>query len=207
MNYSQDAFTKLDPASCAALLADINPALQGGSAFAADTVTILARDLPFYPGWRFLDIADYETTPAHRRFAVHRPGEAVILNWTNEPIYKLNEKAPIRLNRDLVADYVYFFFTYVRGRHGRFQLCETVDDIRWREEPQSAERKAVSELIMPLTLVGEEADGTFILQASMVFKDSLFRARVRVAPQGTVHLFDEQLLVEHMPILDDTFGQ
>src|SRR5688572_20432938 len=110
----QDAFIKLEKDECRQVLEEINPAL-GGGAFSPKTSTVLAQDLSFYPGYRFLDVADYEITPAFRKFIVHRPGDVTVLDWTNDPIYKLNDKVPLGLTRDTVRDYIRFFFSYVRG--------------------------------------------------------------------------------------------
>jgi hypothetical protein len=41
----------------------------------------------------------------------------------------------------------------------------------------------------------------------MIFKDSLFRSTVQVAPDGMVSLTDEELVVEDMPVVDDLLGQ
>lgn len=201
-----DACTKLDRLECENILADVNPALEG-SAYDPARVTILAQALSFYPGYQLLDIADFEQTPANRRFVIYKPGDVTVLNWTNEAIYRLNEKAPIVLNDETVADYVRFFFSYVRGRHGRFVICEGVDDVQWREDPPPAARRAVGTLIKPLQQIGRDADGTFLLIMNVIFKDSLFRATVKVRTNGLVNLSDEELLIEDMPVLDDTFGQ
>jgi hypothetical protein len=131
----------------------------------------------------------------------------VAINGSNEPIYALNERAPLQLNDGTVADYVRFFFSNVRGRHGRFLITETVDDIQWREEPPPAARKAIGKILVPLTVTGRDPDGGFRLAACMMFKDSLFKAAVTVRRDGIVSLSDEELLIEDMPVLDDTFGQ
>jgi hypothetical protein len=202
----QDALVKLDPEESSALLEEINPKLQG-SAFAPATVTILGQELSFYPGYRFLDMADYESVPPVRRFVVYKPGDAVVLNWTNEPIYELNARAPISLNEHTVVDYVRFFFTYIRGRHGRFLVAESVDDIMWREEPPPAARKAIGNILSPLSVASAAADGSYRLNLCMMFKDSLFKAVAEVGRDGLVTLTDEELMIEDMPVLDDTFGQ
>ena len=202
----QDALVKLDQAESENLLQEINPKLQGGQ-FAPATVTILGQELSFYPGYRFLDMADYESAPPVRRFVIYKPGDVVVLNWTNEPIYELNARAPIMLTEDTVVDYVRFFFTYIRGRHGRFQISENVDDILWREEPPPAARKAIGGILGPVHVGSVEPDGTFKLNLCMMFKDSLFKAVAEVKPDGLVTLTNEELMIEDMPVLDDTFGQ
>ena len=62
-------------------------------------------------------------------------------------------------------------------------------------------------MVIPVSLVKTEANGNFELQATMVFKDSLFKSAVTVKPDGIVSLHNEELLIEDMPVLDDTFGQ
>ena len=130
----------------------------------------------------------------------------VVLDWTNEPIYILNQQAPIQLNADNIAEYVHFFFTYVRGKHGRFIVTENVDDINWKEDPPPQARKAITKMLLPVTLK-EEKNGNFYLEVTMMFRDSLFKADVEVQPNGLVSLSNEKLLVEDMPVRDDSFGQ
>lgn len=205
-NTGPDQFVKLDLLECETVLEEINPALKG-SHFHPATVTILANEPSFYPGYRFLDLADYETVPNIRKFVLYKPGHVVVLNWTNEPIYALNEKAPIVLTETTVADYVRFFFTYVRGRHGRFIITESVEDVTWRDEPPPAARKAIGKMLEPLHIQERGGAGDFKLVARMMFKDSLFKTTVNVQANGLVNLSDEELLIEDMPVMDDTFGQ
>ena len=60
---------------------------------------------------------------------------------------------------------------------------------------------------MPVTVISSAPGQGYTLQATIVFRDSLFRSKVNVTPDGMVNLFEEELLVEDMPLLDDTFGQ
>ncbi|MFN3826347.1 MAG: hypothetical protein ACK4NR_01835 [Micavibrio sp.] len=201
-----DQFIKLDLLECETILEEVNPQLKG-SRFHPATVTILSQDLSFYPNYRFLDLADYETVPNIRKFVLYKPGSVVVLNWTNEPIYALNESAPITLNENTVADYVRFFFTYVRGRHGRFIITESVDDVLWRDDPPPAARKAIGKMLEPLHITQRDGQGGFKLVSRMMFKDSLFKTTVNVQANGLVALSDEELLIENIPVIDDTFGQ
>lgn len=201
----QEAFSKLELAEVATILDKLNPEFDG-SVFDPVESTILAQDVPFYPGYRLMDIADYAANPALRRFVLYSDKDFTVLNFTNEPIYELNQKLPIKLSEENVIDYVRFFFTYVRGRHGRFIITEGVDDVNWKEDPPPAARKAIGKMLSPVT-IEDTKDGNYILSACMVFKDSLFKSKVKVEPKGFVSLSDEELLVEDMPVLDDTFGQ
>lgn len=207
----QDAFHKLELDEIALVLEDINPVLDGVD-FDPVQTSILALEPSFYPGYKFLDIEDRVNTPPLRRFVLYKKADSKnaavikVLNWTNEPIYMLNLEAPIQLNSSNVAEYTSFFFTYVRGKHGRFIISENVDDMAWKEDPPPQARKAIAKMLMPVTLISEKG-GEFFLEATMMFRDCLFKASITVKQNGLVSLSDEELLVEDIPVLDDIFGQ
>ncbi len=200
----QDTYIKLDAVETQIVLDRINPSLQGSSFDPSNTV-IMARDLSFYPGYRFLDIADHSTMPQNRRYVLLSEREITPLDFTNQPIYSLNASLPIQLNDDNIDDYVRFFFSYVRGRHGRFLITENVEDINWREDPPPSARKAVGKMLQPLQIY-KTATG-YELKGQMMFKDTLFQSDIMVEKDGTVALSNQQLLIENMPVLDDTLGQ
>jgi len=202
----QDAFVKLEKDECREVLEEISPALTG-SKVDWKTATVLGQDLSFYPGYRFLDICDYDITPPFRKFVIHKPGNFVVLDWTNSPVYQLNDNVPLGLNRETARDYVRFFFTYVRGPHGRFSVAESVDDIDWREEPPPAARKALGKTLQPVTVSGRNEDGSFMLTACLMFKNTLYRANIHLSKAGRVTISNEEILVEDMPVLDSALGQ
>jgi hypothetical protein len=147
---------------------------------------------------------DLSAVPAARKYAIYKAGDDNVVNWTNQTIYDTNEKAPIVLDANTVLSYVRFFFTYVRGRHGRFTIVETIDDIKWQVEPPLQGRKVMQEMLEPLQILDTGVDGSFTLLAYMVFKDSLFQTKIQVRPDGLVSMSDEELKIEGMPVLQDT---
>lgn len=199
------AFKKLDAEETAFALQFINAKLDG-SPFEGDNIQIITQDLPFYLGYQFLEVSDHAVQPVRLQYVVYKKGEAHILNWTNEPIYQLNKDIPISLNEENVPLYVRFFFTYIRGRHGRFLIVDGVDDINWKDDPPPAARKAVGQMIQPVTLQNVSQDKTYDLVACMIFKDSLFKSKVHVTPTGQVSMSEEELLIEDMPVMDDLLG-
>lgn len=201
----QEAFQKLEPAEATDILEDLNPKFDG-STFDPNLAVILAQNMPFYPGYRLLDIADYASVPAKRRYVIYANGRAEILDFTNGPIYKLNKDLPISLDDKNVCDYVRFFFTHVRGAHGKFMIVEGVDDINWKDDPPPAARKAIGKMITPITLKPSSISGIYQISLCMIFKDSLFKRTISVDSSGIITLGEEELLVEDMPVMDDTFG-
>ncbi len=201
----KDAFIKLDSVQAAKMAALINPHLD--ISFDPDRVTVMIHKLSFYEGYYVTELSDHDQNPPVVRIAIcNDAGEVHVRNWSNGPIYALNQSVPLKLNDNTLLDYVRFFFTFVRGKHGRFLIVDTVDDIDWREEPAPAGRKALAKMIEPLALKKRETDGTSIFTASIVFKDSLFVGEVVVHPDGRIEMRDEELLVEDIPVADDVFG-
>ena len=202
----KDAFIKLEPTQAARMTERINPSLD--MLFDPARTTVMVHDLPFYEGYKLVEIARHDQHPPIIRVAIINDKQDVtILNWTNEPIHKLNRTVPITLNDDTVMDYIRFFFSYVRGKHGRFIIIDSVDDIDWREEPAPAGRKALAKMIEPMQLKKREEDGTMVFSVCIVFRDSLFTAEAHVKQDGLIILQNEELLVEDIPVADDLFGQ
>ncbi len=202
----QDVFIKLDSSQCETLLKEVNPNLAG-SDFDAQTVTVIGHELSFYPGYHYYEIADYEAVPHKRKHIVYKPDDVIALDFTNKPIYALNEKVPLNLTTNNVADYLRFFFKYVRGPHGRFNIVESVDEISWNDEPPPAARKAVGNLLTPVTLNGRNADNAYHLSVCFVHKSTLYKANIFIEENGNVLLNDEEVLIEDLPVLDDTLRQ
>lgn len=202
----QEAFEKLELADVATILDRITPLLEN-TVFDPVETLIMAAETPFYPGCRLLEISSHTTMPPLRRFVLYSPKKSTVLNFTNEVIYNFNDQWPVKLSEDNIATYVRFFFTYVRGKHGRFIIAENIDDVPWKEDPPPSARQAISRMIKPITLREVDEAGIYRLEARMVFKDSLFKSDVAVKPDGLVSLSNEELLLEDMPVLDDIFGQ
>lgn len=198
-----EEWQKLNVEKVARILSEVNSLLAPVS-FNEETTTIRSQKLPFYNDHVLLELTDLSTVPGARKYVIYKPGDVNVINWTNQSIYDTNEKAPIRLSSDNVVSYVKFFFNYVRGRHGRFLIIETIDDVRWQIEPPAQGRKIMQEMLSPVELESEDADGTFNLSAFMVFKDSLFKTKIHVKKEGLVSMSGEDLKIEGMPVLQDS---
>lgn len=203
----RDSFIKTEESEARALLDAINPHLDFAS-FDPAKATVLEQPLRFYPGYRFLDIADYTQTPPKQAYVLYNPDHIVVLDWTHASVYELNEKAPVNLNQDTICDYARFFFAFVRGKHGRFHIVESIEEIQWKEDPPPAARKALARLLQPVTLESYDSDGDmYHLSVTFMFKDSLFKSRVHVeGSTGVLSVTDEELQVEDMPVLDETLS-
>jgi hypothetical protein len=208
-----EAFVKMDEKESETYVKALSPSLEHG-AFLGDHITVLSQDLAFYPGYRLLDIGDYGVMPPVRKFAVCKKDknglDVHMIDGTPAPIQALNAKGALVLDTLTVIPYVKFYYDYVRGAKGRFQIIQSIDDIQWLEEPPPAARQALGKMIAPMDLIDAahlplKAD--FILKASMIYRDSLFSCHIHVSEAGAVSISDEEMHIEDMPLLDDTIQQ
>jgi hypothetical protein len=194
---------EIDPEDMPSLVTTINRELKERPFDATMTVG-KRQSLSFYAEYDLLELTDTSTSsPVYTRRVLSGPDGMQILNWTNAPIYTTNEKAPINISEDNAAEYVKFFFNFVKGRHGRFVIVENTNEINWEGDVPAKGKEAVAKIIKPVSMVSAE-DGKLNLLAYMVFKDSLFRANVHVERDGMVSLSDEALVIEGMPIVEDS---
>ena len=203
-----ESYTKLKLEEVAEIIDILNKDIEG-SIFDPLETTILSIDIPFYPDYKFLYIADHATNPPLQRYAFQKSGELdfTIIDWKYDTIYNLNAKVPISLNEDNVIEYVRFFFSYVKGRHGKFIICETADHIKWKDEPPQEVKKSLNKTISPLEIKEKRKDGVFVINAFMMLKDALFSVQVFVDSTGRVTMSDHEILIEDIPVLDSSFIQ
>lgn len=204
---SKEAFKKTEGKRKRDLLDHANPHLDGQD-FNADTTTVLSYEPSFYPGYKLLEITDREQVPYVTRIILfgEKKKDVVVLDWTSAPIYALNERLPIDIDVHNVSAYVRFFFQYVKGAKGSFIIVESSDDMKWKDDPTPAGRKALGDMLEPLQ-VTDEKDGGFTLAACFAYRGSLFSADIRVDKIGQVMMQNEELLIEKIPVMDDLLGQ
>ncbi|MFP4097802.1 MAG: hypothetical protein ACLFP8_03250 [Alphaproteobacteria bacterium] len=203
-----EAYTKLELEEIATIIDVLNKKVEG-SIFDPLETSILAIDLPFYEGYRFLSIADYATSPPLQRYSFQKNGtmELTLIDWNYKTIQEINNKAPIKLNEDNVIEYIRFYFKHVKGRHGLFVICETADHIQWKEEPPTAIKRSLNEALSPLQIEEKNQDGSYTVKAYMMLKDALFSVKVHVKPSGKINMSDQEIVMEDIPALDPTFMQ
>lgn len=197
-----EEWQKTELSAAAKILAEINQHVKP-VAFTPDKTTLRAQSLPFFKEYKLYEMTDHAAVPAARKYALYKPGDVVMIDWTNGPIYATNEKAPIILNERSVIPYAKFFFNFVRGRKGRFQLIESIEDIRWQVEPPLQGRKVMQEMLEPIAIVEHNQDGGYRLDAFMLFKDSLFKTKISIDRLGLLTMSDEELKVEGLPVMQD----
>ncbi len=192
-------YATLNPDDARAFLSDIAGDLHPVTV-PTDRTLVQCTPLPFYDDVKLYALTDMTLPPPNVRYLLHKPGDASIMNWTNEPIYSVNERAPIKLDRKTLPVYARFFFHFVRGQLGRFLVVEKPEDVVWLSNANAQEKTEVAARLMPVTYKSIGRDNLFTLTCTVVFKNALFRTDIRVAPYD-MDVFDpEQNAPEHFTI-------
>jgi len=193
-----------DTAELLRSLSDVLP----GDEWSPYSVVARRAPVPFYPGHVLYEIMDASRVPPREWVILGKSGK-VRLDWTNKVFYALNEQVPIALTDENVFEYLKLFFRFVRGRHGHFHVAEVVNDIPlpWVGTPEGA--TALEPHVRPLTLRETLDDGTRVIEARFVFRDSVFSSMVHIGDDGQVDLMDEEMVVKSIERLatgsgDDT---
>ena len=177
-------------------------------------------ELGFFPGYNLISVEDVKTPGQNEQFLIAGPDSVTQLSWENEAIYSMAEQSALDLEDDQVLlSYCRFFFHWVRGGLGRFQIVERGEQIRW-SEPVSEEKQAeVAALLRPLVVV-ERTEDFVRMNSTVVFKNALFTTDILAAVRptdlndsetgnvekfirGQMKLLNEELLLEEQPFIVD----
>ncbi|MDE2029517.1 MAG: hypothetical protein KGI97_03020 [Alphaproteobacteria bacterium] len=192
-------FKTLDPAETQKLLTDIAADIAPVTLPEGKTKVEVA-DLPFYDEFKLYALSDTTLAAPNTRYILYKDGDVSLMNWTNEPIYSVNERAPIKVDRKTAIPYAKFFFHYVRGQLGRFIIVEKPEEVVWLSNANNKEKADVAERLMPVTYKGIGRDNLITLTATVVFKNALFKTDIKIAP-FEMDVFDPEINApEHFTI-------
>lgn len=169
--------------------------------FFAKAVLISGRwsRLPFYKDHRLMDLTFSRDGRNERAFVLHGRERTLWLNGTASTIHQANGADPSALSDETVADYVRFFFYFLRANEGAFVLIESGDDIDASDDPADSARseadwlslESARENARPVTLRGRDDTGRWLLDAVVSYAGQLFHTSVGVGSDGDVEMIDD----------------
>ncbi|MDX2233853.1 MAG: hypothetical protein NW200_05090 [Hyphomonadaceae bacterium] len=156
-------------------------ARRTGHALAARAVA-----LPFYPGWKLLELRYPEGVAA----ALWNGRRQVIdLNGLSPPIHEFNQRHKIVLNDATVRAYLEFFSAHVWGDEGAFRMIRAPQELSFWGIPADAQeyRQALS------GAVTRDGD-TWRTKALIDYGGNLFESEFRIFPGGMVEMVEDRPL-------------
>ena len=210
------SFQTLDATATQKFLADIATDIAPVT-FAEGKTIVQSAELSFYDEYKLYSVTDTSLPAPNTRYMLYKLGDVSLMNWTNEPIYAVNERAPIKIDRKNCLPYARFFFHYVRGQLGRFIIVEKPEEVVWLSNATDKEKADVNGRLMPIAYKGIGRDNLITLTATVVFKNALFKTDIKIAPFemdvfdpevnapehftiGQMKLTNEELLLENLNV-------
>ena len=194
---------------------------------AAELLTRLRKESPdVYDGWE-LTVARYLRPRFYARHAlievrIARSDETRVrylldgddamlpLEGRSDPIHAANASEGLVLNAETVLDYLRFFVFFLRGSDGPFTLLEAELELLPSEgETVTPELEELRSHIRPLRVGGQDAQGRFLVPATVAYDGTMWRTTLAVSTGGEVEMIDEKdpvalgtALVPQCPYLD-----
>jgi len=149
-----------------------------------DQVELEKFVLPFYKTFNLFKIIYKNTSRYVKQYALSDGQTCYAINYTNGPIYDINEK-DAHITRDNIYVYVDFFCDAVCGMQGFFYTVRDDKELPWRvDNPVTeAEKEKIVRKIRDRTLIADNAQ-EITIQTFIVFTESLFLSHFTVHRDG-----------------------
>lgn len=191
-------WTQATPDSRARAIAAVR-SLPGSYPASAEDSQIVKLLLPFYSGVHLVRVRDRRFKSNIRAlFFVDTGDRLVWLNGASPQIHALNRELPIKLDRRNVLGYLRFFNFFVRGQHGPFYVCDSMEDEVLSEiSGQAAD--ALARTIAETRFDGVADDGSFLCHATLFYSNAILVADYKVSPCGLVEIVDDEPVAADLP--------
>jgi ATPase family protein associated with various cellular activities (AAA)/peptidase M41-like protein len=182
--------------------------------------------LSFYEGHRLMELTFVREHGIERAFALDGPDRTVWLDGNSAAIHSTNDAESLALVDSVVADYIHFFFYFLRGDDGAFVLIESADEVQLGT-PTDADAdaadgdddddddaitltlEAARAKAKPVKVNGVDSEGRWVADVTVAYADGMFEAQVAVPSDGVVEMVDDKpvgllngLIVPLAPSLD-----
>jgi len=195
---STDEWEKIEHKDAADVMEDVNPYIHP-IPFSLEMTRLSVSRLSFYEDYKLYKMTNFEARHGVTKYTLRKPGHAVVINWTAEPIYKINKIAPVQINENNVVDYIKFFFTYVRDRERNLQVIEKIEDLKLNGKQSAQLHFNVMSKIGPVSLESVDSNEGFDLLGYLLSCNTLVKSRIRVKKTGTIILSDEEKIMNIPP--------
>ena len=172
-------------------------------AYFADATLLSSRSsrLSFYKTHRLMELQLVRDDGTERAFVLDGPGGTAWLNGSSEPMHSTNEAESLTLTEATVADYVRFFFYFLRADEGAFVLIESSEEVASGEDTDDPTKEqgdgdvltlqAAQAEAHPLLMRGLDAEGRWLLDAAVAYGGCLFTMTAAVEATGAIEMIDD----------------
>ncbi|MCP5368317.1 MAG: type IV secretory system conjugative DNA transfer family protein [Hyphomicrobiales bacterium] len=199
-----DAWTTLDDGARDGVLDRIAPRLEQ-QPYPTDTARLSRWSMPFFKDVDLYCLHLDDGGRGRLAFFAASPQRLYFFDGTSDRIHAMNENEGLDLDSHNVIDYLFFFSATIITEEGRFLIVDEFEDILWSEQPESDIEEMLRDSLGPVRLTdpGQDRDAPFMLEAAVLYGDSLFRARFRTHRDGNVEMVGDEPIMTGLRVDGD----
>lgn len=155
--------------------------------------------LPWYPDAALVRVVDPAWGDASIYF-LQVDNRLLRLDGASISVHEANIRAPLRLTRETVLEYLKFFCFFVRGADGPFYLLERGDHPILTFEIDEETQDKFDTLARPPRCDGQNESGDFLCSGIVFYDAAISRASFAVQQSGMVEMLDDDPIETNLPV-------
>lgn len=188
---------RLDKAAGQVVLSAIGSEIDPGL-FPAVATEVKYQTLPYFRTFMLYRLTNYAVMPA---FSMDFLSDGVVfyyLSGAAEPIYRVNERAPITLRDDNVMSYLDFFFTNVKSDDGDIYIVRDPANLPFMSSLPQQQRETLTTQHSVPKIEFDALTDSYLVFTTLYYAGGLMKAVIKVASNGEIDIQDLSLLLSDL---------
>jgi len=205
MSYSQQGWYRLNREQSNGVLSKLGNH-RDAIVFSKEATEVCWRPLEFYDRFKVFRLVNYATMPTFSMYYLSNDEEFITVDGTANPIYTVNDKAPVKLTESNVVSYLEFFFKNVQGSEGEVILIKDNKRLPFADVLNDKQRVTLFKGFKPIEIKSEGNRG-FKVQATMYYGSAIIISQIQVGLNGQLAFLEQNLLMTGIHLPDTIYDQ
>ncbi len=154
--------------------------------------------LPFYRTFMLYRLTNYAALPAFTMDFLSDGNVYYYLSGAAEPLYRVNERAPIVLREDNVLAYLDFFFRNVKADDGDIYVIRDPSTLPFMGSLPAQQRAELNASHQKPSVEFDALTDSYLVFTTLYYSGGLMRAVIRVNASGEIDIQDLSLLLSDL---------
>ena len=174
-------------------------ALQGQEnavVFAEATTEVVWQALPFYKEYKLYRLTNYATMPSFRLLYIGNGVDFHPVDGTANPIFNINDKAPIQLDETNAIAYLDFFFKNISAPDGEIILLKSQNDMGFMNNLSLLQQQQIITKFQPIVLNSDIIPHNFHVKCTVHYDGCLIASTIQITAEGKVFIHEQNMLMQ-----------
>lgn len=195
---------KLDRENAIKVIESVKSEANAGM-FSAGTSEVKRARLPFYKDYSLYKVTNYASLPS---FSFSYLSDGTFFHYmdgTESPVYTVNDKGALQLDKHNVMAYLRFFFEHVGGVDGDIILIDNPHDMPLLDSLGPDSYNAVFNHHKAPEIHYDGGFDAYEIDADLYKESHIIRARIEVSTKGRVNIKNQKMIMHE--VLDSGTSQ